>query len=116
VGLEGVTSDHDHRRSDGSRGGRNCRSPGGTHLNHPARFRWPLAKATPASPTTTTVSTTTAASTTSIQPTVAGAPDLAETGPSRAATPAVGAGALLLLAGALTLLISRQTNKERGTS
>lgn len=77
----------------------------------------PLAEATPVSPTTTTGSTTTAASTTSIpQPTVAGAPDLAETGPSRAATTAAGAGALLLLAGALTVLISRQTNKERGTS
>jgi hypothetical protein len=41
VGLEDVTSNHDHRRSDGSGGGRDCRSPGRTHLNHPARFRWP---------------------------------------------------------------------------
>jgi hypothetical protein len=76
----------------------------------------PFVENTSVSPTTTTVATT-AASTTSIpKPTVTGAPDLAETGPSRAATTAAGAGALLLLAGALTVLISRQTNKERGTS
>jgi hypothetical protein len=67
-------------------------------------------------PARSTSTTPAATSTTTPLPAVAGHTELAETGPSRIATTAAAAGALLLLAGALTVLISRQTNKERGTS
>ena len=77
----------------------------------------PLATANPA-PTTTTgvVTTTVAPTTTAPEPSVAGVPDLADTGPTRTGTAAALGAALLLLAGTVTVLIANRSNKERGTS
>jgi hypothetical protein len=76
----------------------------------------PLATANPASTSTTVVATTVAPTTTAPEPTVAGVPDLADTGPTRTGMAAALGAALLLLAGAVTVLIANRSNKERGTS
>jgi hypothetical protein len=78
----------------------------------------PLATANPASTTTTTgvVTTTVAPTTTAPEPSVAGVPDLADTGPTRTGVAAALGAALLLLVGAMTVLIANRSNKERGTS
>ena len=77
----------------------------------------PLATANPATATTTTgVATTVAPTTTAPEPSVAGVPDLADTGPTRTGMAAALGAALLLLVGAVTVLIANRSNKERGTS
>ncbi len=77
----------------------------------------PAVNASATSSTASVSSTTPVSSTTTTpEPTVAGAPNLADTGPSRTATAAAAGAALLLLAGALAVLISTKTNNERGTS
>ncbi len=77
----------------------------------------PLATANPASTTTTGVVTTTVAPTTTPpEPSVAGVPDLADTGPTRTGMAAALAAALLFLVGAVTVLIANRPTKERGTS
>jgi hypothetical protein len=76
----------------------------------------PLATANPTSATTTVVSTTVAPTTTAPVPSVAGVPDLADTGPTRTGMAAGLGAALLLLGGAVTVLIANRSNKERGTS
>ena len=76
----------------------------------------PLATANPTSTTTTVVSTTVAPTTTAPVPSVAGVPDLADTGPTRTGMAAALGAGLLLLAGAMTVLIANRSNKERGTS
>lgn len=76
----------------------------------------PLATANPAPTTTTVVVTTVAPTTTAPEPSLAGVPDLADTGPTRTGMAAALGAAWLLLVGAVTVLIANRSNKERGTS
>ena len=76
----------------------------------------PLATASPASTTTAAVATTSAPTTTAPEPSVAGVPDLADTGPTRTGMAAALGAGLLILVGAVIVLIANRSNKERGTS